>query len=298
MTRERVHCHRHRPGHENECTVTGIGCHRSPVAHGHSVTTHPPPSSSPYRFAPDQHSMKPSKPFIISLAFVTAIGVSVMLGAPRARAAEVSHSMPLSTKLTPAMVDYFALDVAFERPSIASLVACAATPACGASDSSRVRFIDALGVPIGTYDGAPSTTIEQIRWLRSSDTVGVTVTRTLVRRWVKDDRGRVVMNGSDLIVRIDVGAAGREPSTLTRLHRYSDLRYVVNDPTLLWPITGMAVLELSNVLGATPRVPTAPAIHAAVSYDGSPFAHIATTNGLAHRVNLPAKVLETTMPDR
>jgi hypothetical protein len=41
--------------------------------------------------------MKPSKPFVISLAFVTAIGVSVLLGAPRVRAAEARDSMPLTT---------------------------------------------------------------------------------------------------------------------------------------------------------------------------------------------------------
>jgi hypothetical protein len=66
----------------------------------------------------------------------------------------------------------------------------------------------------------------------------------------------------------------------------------------MWPITGLTVLELSNVIGAAPRVPATPLIHAAVSFDGSHFAHIITTNGMSHRANLSAKMLETAVPER
>ena len=242
--------------------------------------------------------MKPSKPFVISLAFVIATGAAVLLGAPRARVAEARDSLPLTTKLTPAIIDYFAIDVAYERPSIAALVTCAAQPACAATDSARVRFVDASGTVVPAYDGKPTTTIQQVRRLHSSDTVGVTETRTLVRRWLKDEQGHVVMNGTDSIVRVDAGAVGREPSTLTRVHRYSDVRYVVNDVKLMWPITGLVVLELSNAVGAARHPAVALASHAAVSFDGSSYAHILTTNGLMHRVNLRARLLETTMPER
>ena len=242
--------------------------------------------------------MKPSKPFVISLAFVTATGAAVLLGAPRARVAEARDSLPLTTKLTPAMIDYFAIDVAYERPSIAALVTCAAQPACGVTDSARVRFVDASGMVVPAYDGKATTTIQQVRRLHSSDTVGVTETRTLVRRWLKDEQGRVVMSGSDSIVRVDAGAVGREPSRLTRVHRYTDVRYVVNDVKLMWPITGLVVLELSNAVGAARQTAVVLASHAAVSFDGSPYAHILTTNGLTHRVNLRARLLETTMPER
>ena len=242
--------------------------------------------------------MPPSKPFVIALAFVTATGAAVLLGAPAARAADVRDSLPLTTRLTPAMIDYFALDVAFERPSIASLLACAAKPACGDSDSSRIRIVDSAGKPIPAYDAQQTTVIEQVQHRRMSDTVGVAVSRTAWRRWLKDDRGRIVMSGLDSIVRVDAGAVGREPSTLTRVHHYADVRYVVNDPRLLWPISGLVVLELSNAVGASQRNAPMLSSHAAVSFDGTPYAQILTTNGLRHRVNLQAKVLETTMPER
>jgi hypothetical protein len=47
------------------------------------------------------------------------------------------------------------------------------------------------------YDSQPSTQIEQVRKLHSADTAGITVQRTLVRYWSRDDRGRVLMTGSD-----------------------------------------------------------------------------------------------------
>jgi hypothetical protein len=77
--------------------------------------------------------MKPSKPFLLVLAGI-AVAAFVIVETPRAVPAQAQDSMPMSTKLTPAMIDYFALDVAFERPSIAALVSCKAVPACGASD--------------------------------------------------------------------------------------------------------------------------------------------------------------------
>ena len=242
--------------------------------------------------------MPHSKSFVISLAFCAAAAVAVLSSAPSARVAEAQSARPLSTKLTPAMIDYFALDVALQRPDIASLAACGAQPTCARSDSAGVRFVDSSGTVLPMYDGKPTTTIEQVLRLRREVSSGVSETRTLVRHWSTDDRRHIVMSGSDSIVKSDVGAVGRLASTLTRVHRYSDVRYVVNDAKLVWPITGLVVLELSNAIGAAPHATPVLASHAAVSFDGSPFAHVLTTNGLSHRVNLPARLLETTMPDR
>jgi hypothetical protein len=241
--------------------------------------------------------MKPSKPFLLALAIVTVAGFTI-IETPRARTASAQDTMPLSTKLTPAMIDYFALDVAFQRPSITTLVACEAVPACGASDSSQVRFVDASGRTVAEYDGTPATTIEQARRMHTAGPDGSDEQRTSVRRYIKDAQGRIVMQGTDSIVKVTRATASTEASTLTRVHRYSDVRYLLNDPTLLWPITGLVTLELSNVTGPPPRTPTPLLGHGAVSFDGSPYAHILTSGALTHRVNLQSKLLETTMPVR
>jgi hypothetical protein len=47
-----------------------------------------------------------------------------------------------------------------------------------------------------------------------------------------------------------------------------------------------------------PQTPPPLLQHAAVSYDGTSYAHILTSGALTHRVNLRAKLLETTMPAR
>jgi hypothetical protein len=88
------------------------------------------------------------------------------------------------------------------------------------------------------------------------------------------------------------------PSTLTRVRRYADVRYLVNDPRFPWPLTGVVVLELSNVIGPRPAMPMRTAVHAAVNFDGTPVAHIITTGALTHRANLRAMLLDTTIPDR
>jgi hypothetical protein len=120
----------------------------------------------------------------------------------------------------------------------------------------------------------------------------------LRRRYATDAEGRLVMQGTDSIVRVDRGGDGREPSTLTRVHRYSDVRYLVNDPAFVYPLTGLVVLELSNATGPMPHPFAHTASHAAVSFDGTGYANVLTTNGLTHRVNLQAKLLETIVPDR
>lgn len=241
--------------------------------------------------------MKPSKPFLFVLALVAVAGV-VTLETPRAKPVAAHDSMPLSTRLTPAMIDYFALEVAFQRPSIAALVACEAAPTCGASDSLQVRFLDAAGQTVAEYGATPATTIEQVRRLNSAPADGVTEHRMMVRRFIKDEQGRIVMQGRDSIVKITRPGAGAVSTTLTRVHRYSDVRYLVNDPTYVWPLTGLVMLELSNVVGPAPRTPAPLAGHAAVSFDGTSYAHVLTTGALTHRVNLRARLLETTMPDR
>lgn len=242
--------------------------------------------------------MKPTRPFVYALSALVVAGAAAVLATPGAHAATASEALPLSTALTPVMIDYFGLSDAFARPSIAALVQCNATPACGASDSSQVRFIDAGGKVLGAYDARTSTIIEQVRRQQSTPSSGVTETRTLVRRFLKDEQGRIVMNGSDSIVRIDRGGTDRQSATLTRVHRYTDVRYLVNDLKFVWPLTGLVVLELQNASGRAQRAPVRLAAHGAVSFDGTQFAQILTTGALTHRVNLSARRLETTMPDR
>ena len=241
--------------------------------------------------------MKFSKPFLVVLALVAVAGV-VILETPRAKLVAAQNSMPLSTKLTPAMIDYFALDVAFQRPSIAALVACESVPACGATDSVQVRFLNAAGQTVPEYDATPATTIEEVRRVHTAPADGVTEHRTQVRRFIKDAQGRIVMQGRDSIVRVTREVAGSAATTLTRVHRYSDVRYLLNDPAIVWPLTGLVMLELSNVVGPAPRSPTPLVGHGAVSFDGTSYAHVLTAGALTHRVNLRAKLLETTMPDR
>jgi hypothetical protein len=242
--------------------------------------------------------MPPTKPFIYCLVALAVVGAGVVLPATSVREVAAKEGLPLSTKLTPAMIDYFGLSEAFVRPSIAALVQCSTTPACAASDSSRLRFVDSAGRVAAVYDGKPSTTIEQVRRLRTVSDSGVTEARTMVRRYVKDEQGRIVMNGSDSIVKVDPGAPGRERSTLIRVHRFNDVRYLVTDPTFVWPLTGLVVLELSNVVGPPTRGEVRTAGHAAVSFDGTRYAHVLTTGALSHRVDLQARLLETTLPDR
>jgi hypothetical protein len=242
--------------------------------------------------------MKPTKPFLYTVAALVALGAAVVIPAKTAPVASAQESMPLSTKLTPAMIDYFALDDAFARPTIEALMQCSATPACSASDSSRLRFLDASGAVAASYDAMPGSAIEHVRLRQSARTSDVTETRTLVRRYATDAQGRLVMNGTDSIVKIDLGSGSRASSTLTRVHRYSDVRYLVQDTTYVYPLTGLVVLDLSIVNGPMPHAPLRTASHAAVSFDGTGYAHVLTTNGLSHRVNLKAKLLETIVPDR
>lgn len=242
--------------------------------------------------------MKPTKSFVYTLAIVAVAGAAVILTAPSAEAAPTQQTIPLSTRLTPVMIDYFGLDVAFERPSIAALVACGAQPACATSDSLTVRFRGASGQVLPAYDDAPTTTIEQVRRRTSTPGDGLTETRTMVREFATDDQGRVVMQGRDSIVTVDAGAAGRTPSTVIRLRRYADVRYLMNDPAFVYPITGLVLLELSHRAGSAPATPARLTGHAAVSFDGTAYAQILTAGALTHRANLQARVLETTMPER
>jgi hypothetical protein len=241
--------------------------------------------------------MTPSKPFLFALAGV-AVAAVVIIDTPRARPAAAQESLPLATGLTSEMIDYFGLEVAFERPSITALVACEAAAACGASDSSRVRFLDATGRVVPDYDGAPTTVIEQTRREQRTTPTGAAEQRTLVRRFSKDDQGRVVMYGRDSIVKRTPAAGAAPAEQLVRIRRYSDVRYLVNDPTLPWPLTGLVVLELSHVVGTPAAALAAPAGHAAVSFDGSAIAQILTTGAISHKVNLQARRLETTLPER
>lgn len=241
--------------------------------------------------------MKPSKPFLFALAAV-AVAAVVIIDTPRARPAAAQESLPLATTLTAEMIDYFGLDVAFDRPSISALVACEAAAGCGATDSSRVRFLDAQGRVMPDYDGAPTTVIEQTRRVEQVTPTGITEQRTLTRRFTKDDQGRVVMYGRDSIVKHTPAAGAAPAERLVRIRRYSDVRYMVNDPTLPWPLTGMVVLELSHVVGTPAATPAAPTGHAAVSFDGSAVAQILTTGAISHKVNLQARKLETTLPER
>ncbi len=241
--------------------------------------------------------MKPTKPFLFTLALI-AVGAAAVFPVASARADEAADGMPLSTRLTPEMIDFFGLGDAWVRPSIAALQQCSATPACGRSDSSQVRILDASGEVLSAYDDKPTTVFEQVRRQRTPPASGVAVTRMMIRRYAKDEQGRIVMAGLDSIVKVSQEAPGRTASTLVRVHRYADVRYLVNDPTFVWPLTGLVVLELSQVQSAAPHAAAPVASHAAVSFDGTPFARVITTGALSHRVNLQARVLETTMPDR
>lgn len=241
--------------------------------------------------------MTPTKPFLLTLALV-AVGGAGIIASPAPREAAAQESLPLSTKLTPTMIDFFGLGVAFERPSMAALAACRNTKACGDSDSSTVRFLDERGRDVPEYDGKPTSVIRSVRRLRATTTDGATESRTEVRLFTTDEQGRVVMNGTDSITKIDGGAAGRPASTVTRVHRFTDVRYLVNDPRFAWPLTGMVVLELSDVAGSTSPSTVRTATHAAVNFDGTAFAHIITSGALTHRVNLQARLFETTIPDR
>jgi hypothetical protein len=243
--------------------------------------------------------MQPSKPFLITLsAMLASTAIAVALPAPAADGATTTSSLPLSTALTPAMVDYFGLDVASERPSIAALVHCQTIPACGSSDSSRVQFIDAAGRVIKEYQAGANTIIEYTRRQRFTPAAGVTEVRTLVRRVMTDEQHRIVVHGTDSISTLDAGSTGREPSTLVRVHRYSDVRFLVNDPAFPWPMTGLVVLQLSHAVGAAQHAAPRLSGHGAVSFDGTKYARILTSDGLTHRVDLVARRLETTMPDR
>ena len=241
--------------------------------------------------------MTPSKPFLLTLA-VVAVGAVGILATPRPSAAAAAPGLPLSTTLTPTMIDYFGLDAAYERPSIPALVACASTPGCGNSDSSRVRFTDLAGHALAAYDGKPGTRTVAVRRSQTTRSDGAAETRVMRRVYSQDDKAHVIMNGSDSIVTIDRGGAGRDAATLVRLHRYSDVRYDVNDPRFPWPLMGMVVLELSNTIGSAQSTPVPAATHGAVSFDGTAYAHVLTAGALTHRVNLQAKLLETTLPDR
>ena len=241
--------------------------------------------------------MQPSKPFLFVLA-LTAVGAAIIVTTPKARSAAAQDAMPLSTKLTPEMTDFFGLAVAYEHPSLTALVACGRNPACGGTDSTRVRFVDADGMVVPDYDGAPTSTIQQVRHARSTPSEGVTVTRTEVRLYTKDEQGRLVMNGIDSVQRVNATPAGSAPFTVTSVNHYTDVKYLVNDPRFQWPLTGLVVADLSVTGPKVTRQAATMASHAAVNFDGTPYAHIITTGALTHRVDLQAKVLETTIPDR
>ena len=242
--------------------------------------------------------MKPTKPFLFTLALTAIAAITVILTPGRVRAADTAEPFPLSTALTPEMIDFFGLDPAFERPSIAALVACGSTPACAASDSVQVHFLDASGAELSGYDARPGSVIEQVRRQQSSAAAGVTETRTLRRRYSQDAQLRLVMSGTDTIVKRVTGGAGRAPSSLIRVRRYADVRYRLNDPTFTWPMTGLVVLELSHSVGAGNVALPHTASHAAVSFDGTSYAQVLTAGALSHRVNLQSRRLETTVPDR
>lgn len=233
--------------------------------------------------------------FVLVALGVAAVTVGFV--APPARVAESAGGMPLSARLTPAMVDFFGLAVATERPSVAALVRCAATPACGASDSVTVRFVDTSGTTVATYDGQPTTTIVQQRRHRSVTVDGADESRVLLRRFVTDADGRVVMNGRDSIVTIGRSVDGGGRDTVVRVHRYADVRYLVNDPRFVWPLTGLVVLELWQG-GRAARAMLHGGAHAAVSFDGTSSARIVTTGAVSHRADLRAMRLETTLPER
>ncbi len=241
--------------------------------------------------------MKPTKPFLFCLVALAAIGAAVILPVYTVREAAAQSAMPLSTALTPTMIDFFGLSDAFDRPSIAALVQCRATPTCSETDSSRVRFFDAKGAEMLSYDEKPTTTIERVRRHRSTLANGSGESRMAVRRYSKDAQGRLVMNGIDSVVTTEIAIAGSKSVVRTSIRRYNDVRYLLNDPAFVWPMTGLVVLELSENAVPT-RASVRPASHAAVSFDGTQYAHVLTTGALTHRVNMQAKRLETTMPDR
>ncbi len=242
--------------------------------------------------------MKPSKPFLFCLALVAVAGATVFLNAPTAHAASTEDEVPISTRLTPAMIEFFGLDVAFDRPSMAALVACQAQPACGRSDSSSVRFLDASGSVQSSWDGKPGSVIEQVREQIGHTAKGASEARRFLRRYAVDEKGRVVMNGRDSIVTVDSGAPGREASRMVRIRHFTDVRYLVSDPRFIWPLTGLVILESSYTGGSSSQPLVRPTSHAAVAFDGTASAHIITSGSLTHRADLVAKLLETTMPDR
>ena len=241
--------------------------------------------------------MQPTKSFLIVLSLVTVAG-AVIVATPNARPAQAAQeaTLPLSTALTAQMIDYFGLDAAYDRPSIAALTACSATPACGASDTSEVRIRNAAGATVPAFDSQPGSVIEQVRRVKTTPSAGVAETRVIVRRYSTDDHGRVVMNGRDSIVTIDAGDAVRTPSAFVRVRRFADVRYLSTDPRYPWPLNGLVTLELSRVTGSAAPTPVAGV--AAVSFDGTPIAQIITTSAVTHRANLQKKVLDTTVPDR
>lgn len=242
--------------------------------------------------------MKPTKPFLLSLAALLVVGVTLASTKPAAHAATVDDAFPLSTALTPAMIDFFAVTDALVRPSFSSLVACTASPACSASDTARVRVLDASGAVLAAYDAKSTTTIEQVRHQAVTLPGGAEQTRVMVRRYTRDDRDRLVMQGSDTIVTKDAGTSTREPSTLTRVHHYSEVRFLLTDPRHLWPITGLVVLETPIPTATAARTPLQFEAHGAVSFNGTEYAQVLSNDGLTHRINLRTKRLDTSIPDR
>lgn len=237
--------------------------------------------------------MQPSKPFLFVLA-LSAVGAAIVATTPAPKPAAAQDAMPLSTRLTPEMSDYFGLGIAYERPSMTAMLACASTPACAHNDSTQLRFLDASGAPADVYDGQPGSIIEQVRQLASAPKPGVTERRTQMRRYTTDEHARVVMSGTDSITRVDAGGATHPGTTLTRVHRYTNVQYLVNDPRFQFPLTGLVVTELT-LKGADGK-----GAHdiEAMNFDGTNFAHVLTAGALTHRVDLKAKMLETVIPDR
>jgi hypothetical protein len=241
--------------------------------------------------------MQPTKPFLYTLPSVAVLG-AIAIGFGNARLASANEAYPLTTPLTAEMSEFFGLDPAFARPSIEQLVQCGSTPSCAHSDSVQIRFRNATGNIVAAYDGTPAASIEQIHRSTTTPSRGVTVSRTMIRTYTKDGEGRVVMYGTDSLVRMTINVTGHDSSSIVQTNRYSDVRYRMNDTAFVWPMTGMVVNELAASYSTPVGQPMRLASHSALSFDGTRYARIITTNSLSHRVNLQTKVLETAIPDR
>jgi hypothetical protein len=241
--------------------------------------------------------MSPVKPALLTLVGLAAIAALGFVGVPAlsARSAAAQGELPLTAKLSDEMIGYFGLQAGYDRPSIAALQQCAAQPACGASDSASIRFLDSTGVAMAAFNASATRTIERVTHARTTRTDGRVTQVMRVRRYSQDAQGRLTMTGVDSLVQRTTAGGRATPGTLARIHRYEGVRYLPNDTTYVWPITGLVVMEegMSND-DMLPRT----RYNAAVSFDGSPTATILTSGGLTHRADLKRRVLETVLPER